>query len=563
MLNDNTENQNKEIQDFNTAVVHGLSDEAYLDDKLPDSHSIRKEKKQKSFENRLGDNAKFLKLLEGMPYSFTSQGLMYCINRGGNRENDEIINISNAFIIPIKQIKLISENETKSNIEMIAILAPTGEELPKIAVPIERFESGYWMVNPDWGLKIIFTVPPHKNLQIDCIKRISKYMKKEDIYQYTGFAEIDGKLVFLHNAGAVGTDKKIKVDLGDDNLNQITLTDEEFDIKDALNYTLKCLDVAPKIISLPILSLNFMAPLTSLFDELGLTIGFLTWVQGPQQCKKSSMVSAIGSHFGNFNKNRAPMNFLDGIPSAREKSAKCKDVLICCDDYFPSSNKIEAAEMRKFSEKLISLCADKMSGARSKSNGEMRRTYRAKGQIIATGETFPELSQSRMSRVLFINVTKTDVKEQELTVIQEHSKELQYSMKKYLEHYIENIQEFRDAIPKIYNTKFQEASKEVTVRTAEMIAGLYIGYYLLIDFCNTNNVVTLEKKEEMLKEGWNTLIELGKEQNTIVETVAPVKMFETGIGVLDSIGKITTFDLESARFCSRKEIGADGFIRIL
>ena len=48
MLNDNTENQNKEIQDFNTAVVHGLSDEAYLDDKLPDSHSIRKEKKQKS-----------------------------------------------------------------------------------------------------------------------------------------------------------------------------------------------------------------------------------------------------------------------------------------------------------------------------------------------------------------------------------------------------------------------------------------------------------------------------------------------------------------------------------
>lgn len=44
MLNDNTENQNKEIQDFNTAVVHGLSDEAYLDDKLPDSHSIRKEK---------------------------------------------------------------------------------------------------------------------------------------------------------------------------------------------------------------------------------------------------------------------------------------------------------------------------------------------------------------------------------------------------------------------------------------------------------------------------------------------------------------------------------------
>ena len=557
-------NQSKEeSQAGNTATVPGLSDEAYLDDKLTDSHSARKKKQKESFTNRLGDNEKYLKLLEGTPYIFTLQGLAYVIRKGGNGEGDGPIKISNSLIIPIRQIKLISENETKSNIEMIAILAPTGEELPKISIPIEKFESANWIVNSDWDLKVIFTVPPHKNLQLDCIRRISKYMEKIEIYEYTGFCIIDGKMVFLHNGGAVGTDKKIKVDLGDDNLNQITLTDEEFDIKDTLNYTLKCLDVAPKITSLPILSLNFMAPLTSLFDELGLTIGFLTWVQGPQQCKKSSMVSAIGSHFGNFNKNRAPMNFLDGIPSAREKSAKCKDVLICCDDYFPSSNKVEAAEMRKFTEKLISLCADKMSGARSKSNGEMRKTYRAKGQIIATGETFPELSQSRMSRVLFINVNKTDVKEQELTVIQEHPKELQYSMKKYLEHYIENIDEFRNIIPKIFNTKIQEASKEVTVRTAEMIAGLYIGYYLLIDFCNANNVITLEKKEEMLNEGWNTLIELGKEQNTIVETIAPIKMFETAVEVLDSTGRITTFELVSAGFCSRKEIGSEGFVRIL
>lgn len=59
-----------------------------------------------------------------------------------------------------------------------------------------------------------------------------------------------------------------------------------------------------------------------------------------------------------------------------------------CDDYFPSSNKQEVADMKKFAEKLISLCADRMTGSRCKSNGEIRKTYRAKGQIIATGELF-------------------------------------------------------------------------------------------------------------------------------------------------------------------------------
>ena len=67
----------------------------------------------------------------------------------------------------------------------------------------------------------------------------------------------------------------------------------------------------------------------------------------------------------------------------------------------------------------------------------------------------------------------------------------------------------------------------------------------------------------MLEDAWNILIALGKEQNTIVETVSPIKMFETAVEVLDSTGKITTFELASAGFCSRKEIGSDGFIRIL
>lgn len=111
-------------------------------------------------------------------------------------------------------------------------------------------------------------------------------------------------IFFFTAGGAIGTDDDIKVELGDEVLNRFRFTEKEFNIKDTLEVTLACLKTAPLKISLPILSLNFLAPLTSIFEEVGIPIGFLTWVLGQPQCKKTSLVSAINSHFGNFARNQ-------------------------------------------------------------------------------------------------------------------------------------------------------------------------------------------------------------------------------------------------------------------
>ena len=513
---------------------------------------------EKNFIKNLGDNIKYVNMLNGTVFNFSSQGLRY-INQ--NEAKNELI--SNILAVPIKKYDFKTEEETKSKIEIKGFLSPTGEELPSIIIPIKQIEAGNWFVNSLWGFKVRFKLPAQKAVQIDCLKELSKNMEEETIYQYTGFSEIDGKKVFLYAGGAIGTDKDVKVDLGDENLNRFTLTTKKFNIKDSSKITLECLNVAPAIITTPIVGLTFMSPLTSTFEELGIPLGILTWVQGPMHCLKTSMVSAICSHFGNFNKNHAPMSFLDGIPSAKEKSAKCKDVLVFCDDYFPSSNKQEVAEMNKFTESLISSYSDKMTGTRSKSNGDMRKTYRAKGQVIATGELFPDLSQSRMSRVLFINVNKSDIKDYKLKNIQNHPEELQYTMSKYLEYLIYNSEKIKSEIPEIFESKTREASKEVTFRTAEMLSGIYIGYYYLMDFCVTNNVITPENKKEMLQDGWNTLIALGKEQNTLVETVSPINMFLSAEEVLTNTGKLSTFDYTSAKSTKMRDIMQDGFIRLL
>lgn len=546
--------EEKNSQEQQTILIPKEVTNKYTKENFREEFSDQEKKQEEIFLKNLGDKVKYIDMLRDTPYDLTHKGFT-CINKEGEMEI-----ISNALIIAVKQYELKREDETDSDIEIIAITTPEGEVLPNIKVNIKQIDSGNWITNSSWGLKVIFELPIQKGKQIKCMKDLGKNIEKETIYQYIGFSDIEGVMTFLHTGGAVGIDEDIKVDLGDENLNRFTLTNKEFDIKDTLKITLECEDVAPKEISLPILALTFMSVLTSIFKEVGIALGFLTWVQGPQHCLKTSMVSAIASHFGFFDKNHTPMSFLDGIPSAKEKAAKLKDVLCICDDYFPSANKQEAQDMKKFAEMLISLSADGMSGSRSKSNGEMRKTNRAKGQIIVTGEMFPDLSQSRMSRVLFINVKKGDIRSKELKNIQTHQEELQYTMKEFIKYEIENMEKFKADIKTIFDQKVEEARTKVISRTADMLTGLYIGYAMLMEFALVNDVITAEQKEEMLEEAWDILIKLGEEQNKMIENNSPIQMFLTGMELLTNAEKLTVFDYTSAKFMKQQDVMKEGFV---
>ena len=328
-INENIEVQEKETFNPNLLIISNIKQQ------LTESLSEKEKEEEKTFLINIGENIEWVKRLEGTPFNFTIEGLQLIVPKkdddgkdyDGKEDDFEIKTISNAFIYPIQQQNLISEDTIKSNIKMKAILAPTGEVLPEILVPINQFESGNWITNSKWSIKVIFNLPAQKNVQINCIKELGKYMETEDIYQYTGWTEIDGKRVFLHTGGAIGIDKQIKVDLGDETLNRIRFTEKEFEIKDAIKTTLRFLDVAPLNITLPILGLTYMSPFTSIFEELKIRTGIFTLVVGPPKSKKTSMVSAICSSFGDFDRNHTHMNFLDGIPSIRTKMAKCKDTL--------------------------------------------------------------------------------------------------------------------------------------------------------------------------------------------------------------------------------------------
>lgn len=528
--------------------------EETLRKEYPQTFQEDEDKEQQEFEKKMGENMKYVEMLKNSPYYFSKNGLERDLKGWGAKSK-----LSNVLVIPIKKINIDDGTNFKSYIELKAFIN-TGEELPSIKVPIEQIERNNFYNNPIWGIKVIFAKSSYKEEQRNCIKVLGKNLKEETIFGFTGMKEINGETVFLHSGGAIGTSKNIKVELGDEVLNRYKFTDKQFNKQDAFKVAFACLETAPLKITVPLFSIEFLAPLSSTFDKVGIPTGFLTWVQGPQQCKKTSIVSAFNSFFGNFDRNHAPLSFLDGVPSIINKAAKLRDIPSLCDDYFPSANKQEATHMQKVAQTLISLSFDRLTGSRSKSNGTLRKNPRQNSMVIGTGEFFPELGQSRTSRVLFLNLDKTDVNNEKLRYIQTHQEELQFIMKWYIQDFISDFSNKEEEIITTFSEKTTEASEDISFRTAEMIASLYVGYKMFLNFSFKNKVISSEEKEKKLNEAWSYLMLVGKEQNETVEKISPTNMVMEAIEALISIKKIYVVDIKSAPYIKPKDIYKPEFI---
>lgn len=137
--------QNNEIYVKNSVLPSELF-QKYLEQELPESFKeIIGNPEEEKFIKKLGENVKYLKFLEGTSYAFTSKGL----------ENSKLENpkISDVLIIPLKERNLIGAESTKSNLEIMAIISPSGEVLSPIVRTTEDIENGKWMTDPIWWKK--------------------------------------------------------------------------------------------------------------------------------------------------------------------------------------------------------------------------------------------------------------------------------------------------------------------------------------------------------------------------------------------------------------------------
>lgn len=456
-------------------------------------------------------------MLEGTPYVFEYPGLLRKVKKGNSEEKKLL---SNFMPLPSKKIYIDNGLEVEGYLELKAVLN-NKVQLPKIKVNYNKLENMSWLYRPEWDLEAKVYPPKsnHKEYLYDAIQTLSKGIDRETIFEHTGFRKVNNELIYLHQGGAIGTNKNIKVDLSNINLEKYEFTNQQYDLKDSIRTSLKILDLADKEITIPLLALVYLSPLRGIFLKSNNPLGFVTWLVGESGSQKSSLSALLVSHFGDFERDTLPGGFKDTANSIEKKAFTLKDTLFPIDDYYPSQTLQEGKKMDAVAESLFGLYGDRQARSRMKQDGHtVKMGFSARGMCIVTGESFPTMAESRTARALMIEISRGDIDLELLSEIQKDKDKLSFCMKEYIQYIIDNY----DSISKGCRDKFIQYRNKANQglahgRIPEIVASEYMGIELFFDFANSKNVITNEEKEMLKKAAWESLMNAAKKQSIKTE----------------------------------------------
>ena len=466
-------------------------------------------------------------LLRPYGYEFSSRGLTRKIKRQDGIE-DKLV--SNFIAVPTKFITYNNGSDIRTEVILKTIL-DTGKELKQISVDMNSFESGNWLSNGTWTLDTRIS-PNGNNKEYfkDAVKILSKMATKETRYSHMGFREIDGIMHYLYHGGVIGENKDIKVDLSETGLEQYRFTEEELNqkqINECIETSLSLLMRIEETVIVPLVGTIYLAPLQNIFNELGIANGFVTWILGESGTQKSTLAALLLSHFGDFERDTIPCGFKDTVNSLERQAFIVKDSVLLVDDYYPSQSLQESRKMEAVAESIFGMAGDRQGRTRMKQNGkDIRKSFSSRGIIMATGETFPNFSESRVARSVIVEIEKGNINLDVLLFLQKNKTNLNIAMKEYIKWIILNYDKIKESIKNdfpIYRAKF---NKDFThARIPENMASLYIGCKTFLEFVKDNNIID----ETMLKQ-WNiivanTLLKLAKKQSLRTSDSKPDKMF--------------------------------------
>lgn len=498
---------------------------------------------------------KYIKALEGTSYVIGDDTLW----KIGKMSNSPI---SNFLAIIDEQVNYNNGRDISTDYKIHGIIINNYKRLPQIRVDKSSLEAFNFVLNPKWKLDAIISAGPSNK---DRMREVTQIISKEDvvnknIYAHTGFTKIDKKLVYLYHGGFIGNiNEKIEVDLSDDKLQQYCFTDKEFDIQDALETSFSILDLADIKITIPLLATTYLAPLTSILKEEGINADYILWIEGKTGTRKSSVAAMILSHFGDFSRNSFPSSFRDTLNSIEKKAFISKDTINIIDDFNPENlgkRKLDIAE------KLFGMYGDRAGRDRMSQDGQtLKSPYIARGLCMVTGESFPDVAQSRLARAIIVDIKKDSIDLSKLSNLQDNKEQLAFSMKKYIEWIIENEADIRKySRRKMKELQQATQNNDIHGRTNEAVNVMTIGFIIFLNFLQEYSIINIEQKKELEDICYKTLLSVAEKQAQEIDDSNPVNMFVSALEQLYTTNRIYLKDYNDCTKTEFDNITLVGFV---
>ncbi|MBF0344303.1 MAG: hypothetical protein HQL06_08740 [Nitrospirae bacterium] len=406
--------------------------------------------------------------------------------------------------------------------------------LPTITVHADKFKSLCWL--SQIGVDAIIEPGSGKHDHIRHAIQIAShgYTIKINKHTETGWIDINGVPVYLTSSGGITANQvenDITVELPMD-LNRYNIPLSPINEKEAIETSFSFLDIGNRSVTLPLLAFLYLAPLTSLLEPKPNFSGYLF---GRSGSFKTTIAMLLLSHFGDFNGVDGLCNFEDTANKIEDVGFILKDVLMILDDYHPSINSGKADAMEIIAQRIIRSFSNRTG--RGRLTDKERRGPR--GLILVTAEEQLNI-QSAIARLMLVNVTKTDINIDALTLLQGKTHLLPNAMSSYIIWVSKNIEEIKQAFKDEFVQQRQISAELGThMKLAEQVAFLLFSLKIFLLWLLEKQVIEKNTAINIQADGSRIFKEMAKQQHNRIEDEDPVKLFMDILEDIITQGKVS------------------------
>ncbi|MRG96005.1 hypothetical protein [Polyangium spumosum] len=410
----------------------------------------------------------------------------------------------------------------------------SGTVLPEFEVPMGEFDLMSWLTPKTFGnLRVEPGKTTRDRLRHAILTRSS--FGQSVTYGDYGWRIIDGRHVFIHADGAIGTDAPIRVEPPSEKLRKYTLSpldarkglDPKQALRLAIYESLEFLRVGKSTITHPLYASIWHAPVLDVLPHRSAVT-----IIGETGSLKSSLSFEAQRHFGSgFLTIRDFVANFESTSTAMEiMGHSLHNMLLVVDDAWPKAGR-EGDKQRDLCRRMIHTYGNGSSRERATPDVKLRASREIRSVLWLTAETdLASASEgaSTSNRALKIHVQKGDIDGKKLASLQ-LSKNPHAVTRAYIQWLADNPS-WRTTLPNrhrdiLFELRELVAKGQIQARQPEVLASLIIAMESFLGFCVAAEALLQDAANAILAETRAALIEVASEQTEISRATSPVARY--------------------------------------
>jgi hypothetical protein len=290
-----------------------------------------------------------------------------------------------------------------------------GRPLGPAEVSAAAFAGMGWVIE-SWATRAtVYAGMGTKDHLRTALQLLSGDVPRTTVYTHTGWREVDGRHVYLHGGGAIGTEGTaagIQV-CPPEALAGFAMPDppKGRPLVEAVQASLRLIELAPPRITFPVLAAVYRA-------ALGDT-DFSLHMCGATGNYKTEAATLAQQHYGrDMDARKLPANWGSTGNSLEGTAFAAKDALLVVDDFAPSGSVADVQRYHREADRVIRAQGNRSGRQRMRADGTVRPAKPPRGLLLSTGEDIPR-GQSIRARMFAVEVGLGDIDTGRLTTCQQ------------------------------------------------------------------------------------------------------------------------------------------------